>query len=77
MFVLRFAASSDWAGQYVALDSASGGYPYAVGDNVFRAKVWDSEEKALDYASSFKGYDSYSAYAIVQKAFAVTVEVEQ
>lgn len=36
----------------VAIDSASGGYPYLVTD-AFRAKVWVKKEDALNYNSHF------------------------
>lgn len=72
--VLRFADSSHWPGQFVALDSASGGYPYAVEDPT-RAEFWATEEAALSYASSFTP-KLYSMYAIEPKAHKMKVEVE-
>lgn len=76
MFILKFAESSAWPGDYVALDSASGGYPYSVGQDILRAEIWDTEDKALDYAASFQGGNSYRPYEIIQKVFKVTITVE-
>lgn len=53
-YVLRYPD-----GKFVALDSASGGYPYAV-DDVFRARLWDTREAAERYNAvfSWKDYDN-------------------
>lgn len=42
------AAHQD-SGKYVAIDHASGGYPYGVTD-VREAKLWDTQADALHYA---------------------------
>jgi hypothetical protein len=38
----------NYAGQYIAIDRGSGGYPYSV-DTARRAELFDSLENALDY----------------------------
>lgn len=75
-FILRFHISSQFAGSYVDLDGPSGGYPYAVA-SLKQAKVWGTIEDALDYAKSFQpGSTSYSAYAIEQCAYEMTLKVD-
>lgn len=74
--VLRFADSSISPGWFVALDSASGGYPYAV-DDPTRAKFWDTEKDARDYASSFTEGGSYAAYAIDPQPYIMRVVIEE
>lgn len=75
MYVLKFAGSSAWPGDYVALDFASAGYPYATND-VFHAKFWETEGEALAYAASFDGKNSYKTHTIAQRAYEVYVIVE-
>lgn len=75
MYVLKFAASSHWPGDYVALDTYSGGYPAACNHDIFSAKIWDDPAKALDYASSFTEGGSYAFAAIEQRVYRVSVRV--
>ncbi len=39
--------------KYVAMDSASGGYPY-ITDNFMSTKVWSTKKDAEDYQKMFK-----------------------
>lgn len=76
VFVLRFSDSSHWPQQFVALDRASGGYPYSV-ESPLNAQHWTDAEEALSYAKSFDGRsESYKSYAIEQKAHVLTATVE-
>jgi len=48
-------------GKFVALDKASGGYPYLTGDP-FEAKLWETLESAEEYNIMFKG--AYIIYGV-------------
>lgn len=50
-FVLKF---ND--GRYVGIDYVSGGYPYPTND-IFQAKIWDSEIDAKQYPNSLDDID--------------------
>lgn len=76
-FVLRFSETSAYPGQLVALDRSSGGYPYAVGENPFRAQRWEYASDALNYADSFTAHGGYRDYAIEPKVYSITCSVEE
>ena len=53
-------------GEFVAIDTGSGGYPYKVKD-VFRAEFWNSKDEALNYIRDFDH--------IERKVYRVTVSI--
>lgn len=76
-FVLQFAESSNFAGELVTLDYASGGYP-ATAYTTMQAKTWDTKEEAQQYASMFTPESkSYSAYAIDPEPLILEVTVRK
>lgn len=54
--------------QYVAIDSASGGYPYLV-DDLKAANIWTSLDDATDYLLRVKEYAnvSYAKLIVISK----------
>lgn len=56
---MKYALMNKETGKLIALDRASGGYPYDV-DSIWRAQLWDDFADAMRYTavSSWKDYDN-------------------
>ena len=62
-------------GNFIALDSGSGGYPYTV-DTVFRAEIWTSRKEAFIYRKMFEPWDLYEIKTVIMEKV-IPVEVQE
>jgi hypothetical protein len=66
MYVMKYSTRDQsynhpsFHGKFVVLDYSSGGYPWAVGEELSnQVEIWHSLDKALDYQKSFPCLDIY------------------
>ncbi len=70
----RYALRSLTSGKFIALDSASGGYPYEV-STIWRAQFFETADEAIHYTAvmSYSDYDrpEYDLFRVEVQAFAM------
>jgi hypothetical protein len=62
-------------GEFIALDRASGGYPYTV-NTIFRAHIWKDRKEAFKYSKHFKDWDLFEITDVILEKI-TPIEVQE